>query len=192
MPLTAQDGDLLAIGTKPSGRNRLRFLGSRQHRAAQPGTGPGRPGLGEQTQILALAVFRSASNQERLRSTSSCRGRRRSGCPTAWRPVTGQPGHHVGNLFGRHELLQALLALRGSPGGTASARSCADSSGTWRRGPSSPPSPPSACRSSTGWIELTRIPNSPTSNASALVKRDQTVLGRRVVAVARRRLQPGR
>jgi hypothetical protein len=27
------------------------------------------------------------------------------------RPVTGQPGHDVRNLFGRHELLQSLLAL---------------------------------------------------------------------------------
>ena len=88
-----QDGDLLAIGTSPAGGIARVFLGSRGSKILRHSPVP--------VLVLPELVLRGAAVDGDL----AARDRRR--------PVAGQPGHHVRNLFGRHEFLQTLLALRG-------------------------------------------------------------------------------
>ena len=83
-----QDGDLLAMGTSPAGGiAACSWVARLKDPAAQPRPGPGATRL----------VLRGAAVDGDL----TARDRRR--------PVTGQPGNHVGNLFGQHEFLRPFL-----------------------------------------------------------------------------------
>ena len=125
-----QDGDLLAIGTSPSGGIARVFLGSRGSKILRHSPVP--------VLVLPRLVLRRAAVDGDL----AARDRRR--------PVAGQPGHHVGNLFGRHEFLQPLLALVVDRVERHRREAVQITRILGEDRPSSPPSPPSACRSSTG------------------------------------------
>ena len=87
-----KDGDLLAIGRhSPVGGIARVFLGSRGSKILRHSPSPCwccRANIREET----LVLHRAAVDGD---LTARNRGR----------PVAGQPGHHVRNLFGRHEFL---------------------------------------------------------------------------------------